>query len=357
MVLASGVALGVYIPALLVERRLRRAGVDATVAVLEALYHEDALAKLRRQRAAFRRDFELACMTHRLVPDPAAGLDAERVTRLLADWRRACCRRFIVWSGFWLPILERYGTEIGSDALQVDLCRIDAVVSTSFRRGSSLTRHGREVWFGNAATQRIEHVLPVTDAPPIQFADREPAYVVHGGGWGLGTYRAAVDTLAQRGQQVHVVAYDRDEEEAPRAEVTSWRIDSGFCAWTAGASGRHAFPSMREATGAGRILARDDYHPFHDVIRGCRAIVSKPGGGTLIDSYAAATPLVFLPPYGEAERHNGELWQRLGYGIAFTDWAATGYDPAVVQELHQNLLRRPPDAVDYPARYAAELAG
>ncbi len=73
--------------------------------------------------------------------------------------------------------------------------------------------------------------------------------------------------------------------------------------------------------------------------------MSKPGGGTLLDSLWSATPAVLLEPFGAHEQRNADLWIQLGYGISFEDWQNQGFAPEVLQELHEALLKA--DVPDY----------
>jgi UDP-N-acetylglucosamine:LPS N-acetylglucosamine transferase len=73
-------------------------------------------------------------------------------------------------------------------------------------------------------------------------------------------------------------------------------------------------------------------------VREAIAVVSKPGGGTLLDSLAAATPVVLLAPWGGPEAKNGALWEELGFGIDFQRWRRTGFDQCVLEDLHHSLL-------------------
>jgi UDP-N-acetylglucosamine:LPS N-acetylglucosamine transferase len=84
------------------------------------------------------------------------------------------------------------------------------------------------------------------------------------------------------------------------------------------------------------------------------AIVSKPGGSTLNDSLAAATPLVLLEPYGDHERANAELWVRHGIGIRYHDWLAQGCPEEPLAEAHQKLLRLRARLFVYQERYLRE---
>ncbi|MFF8914745.1 hypothetical protein ACF08M_15855 [Streptomyces sp. NPDC015032] len=45
-------------------------------------------------------------------------------------------------------------------------------------------------------------------------------------------------------------------------------------------------------------------------------MVSKPGGGTLLDLLRSATPFALLEPSGEHEVHNAQLWCDLGLECA-----------------------------------------
>jgi len=99
----------------------------------------------------------------------------------------------------------------------------------------------------------------------------------------------------------------------------------------------------------------ETFHELYDVIRRSKAIVSKPGGCTLIDSLSSATPVVLLEPYGYAEQSNARIWEHLGYGISYPDWQRTGFDPAVLERLHTNILTRSPRGTNYPRAYADRL--
>ena len=95
-VLGSGVALGVYIPALLVARGLARRGVQADVEVVESLYTAASLENLERHREAYHRDFALALMGHRMTRDIRSSLAGEREAALLGRWHAEGRRRFVV---------------------------------------------------------------------------------------------------------------------------------------------------------------------------------------------------------------------------------------------------------------------
>lgn len=357
-ILTSGVGLGLYIPALLIDRRLRRQHFDVDVEILEAYYTPDYQRAHLAHRAAHHANFTLAQLAHRMARGVEHCLDDDRLRMLLERWLQQGRRHFIVWAGFWLPVIERYRRMTGGAKLEVDHCRIDAVISASFKVHRDLAAAGEEIWLWNWAQRRIVHEIPVTAAPPIPFAARADRLVVHGGGWGIGTYRTILPELARSSHALDVVIHDLAEAPPPRNGDRALMLDPAWRPWQCEPGAGHAFPPMVDVSDGGIIRRENpaDHHAMHDIIRASRAIVSKPGGCTLIDSLAAATPVVLLEPYGYAEESNARLWEHLGFGIPYAAWRATGHDPGVLARLHANIAARSP-GVDYPRAYAERLAG
>jgi UDP-N-acetylglucosamine:LPS N-acetylglucosamine transferase len=115
------------------------------------------------------------------------------------------------------------------------------------------------------------------------------------------------------------------------------------------------FPPLGQVTEEQPILycGSDDVHELHCIIRSSRAIISKPGGCTLIDSLASATPVVFLDAYGYAEERNAEIWQHLGFGISYAAWRDDGYSADTLAKLHESINTRCSDRAAYPLEVGA----
>ncbi|HEY0511087.1 MAG TPA: UDP-glucuronosyltransferase [Thermoanaerobaculia bacterium] len=357
-VLGSGVALGVYVPALLAARQLARHGVDAEALVVESLYTAAGLDMLERYRQAYHRDFSLALMGHRMTRDVRPSLDAGAVTALLDRWRAEDRRYFSVWSGFWMPVLERYRRE-ALGPLSVDLCRIDAEISATFKIYQDLCDglgdEAREIWLWSLERRKLIYELPVSDQPALPWSGREDRLVVHGGGWGIGTYLDRVPELEAAGLALDVVVHDPAEAGARENGRRYFQVDPAWRAWQ---EERCRFPPFGELREPVIFHRREERHEIYDLLRGSRAIVSKPGGGTLIDSLASATPVVLLEPYGYAEEANAEIWEHLGFGVPMARWQESGFSLDLLERLHRNLLARPGAAsgtIDYPASLAARL--
>ncbi|SMH41863.1 hypothetical protein [Azospirillum agricola] len=357
-ILTSGIGLGVYIPALLIQRQLAGLGIAAEVEVLEGHYTADSLHRHIAHREACRKNFALAQMAHRMARPVLDNLDPVRIDTLLDGWAAEGRSDFIVWSGFWLPLLEDYRRRVPGLPVRRDLCRIDAEISASFKVHRALEGDGAEIWLWNAADMALHHEIPVTPEPPIPFVERGNRLVVHGGGWGLGTYIDTLPALARAGHALDIVVHDPAERQWFGPDDRCWIVDPAWEPWQRGADGRLTFPPVGAVARDGSVSysQNKDFHGFHRVIREARAVVSKPGGCTLIDSLDAATPVVLLDAYGYAEQANGAVWERLGFGIPFAGWAEGGFDPAALERAHAALTARGRSPGGYPAAYAARLA-
>jgi hypothetical protein len=347
-ILTSGIGLGAYLPALLLERQMHALGVAADVATRESFFTAEGQQRHLVHMRAYRDDFALALMAQRMVYSAEGNLDQPRIDELLAGWAAEGRRDFVVCSGFWLPMLERYQQKSRA-SLRVDCLRLDAVVSPSFRAQPALPGGSSEIWLWSWEERSTRFELPVDSAPPLPFGERELRLVVHGGGWGLGSYRMAYQSMADSAWACDVVVHDAAEADRSRARDRFFMVDPAWRTWQRGPHG-HTFPPVAEL---GAAHSATDEHALYALIRRSKAIVSKPGGGTLLDSLSSATPVVLLPPCGDAEAKNGALWEHLGFGIPFAKWRESGASEVVLAELHGNLLRRKPNGPEYP-RYLAE---
>ncbi|MEV6596733.1 hypothetical protein AB0M36_07685 [Actinoplanes sp. NPDC051346] len=349
-ILTSGVALGVHVPGLLLADRLRERGMRARVDVLERLLPPEKLATTDRMKWAFHRAFRTALTGQKLASNPADAASQASVEALFARWRAQDVRRFVVFSGFWLDVLARY-SRTSSQPLAVDVCHVDSVLSpsTSHRVEGIPVRH---VWLADAQTGRLPCTIPVTHEPVVAWSARS-RLLLHGGGWGIGTYRDQVATLRDAGFELDVVAYESRDVSADDPGIRHWMIDPAWHPWL-----DDGYPPFGRLAPDGSVSYRrgTGRHASFEVTRHAVATVSKPGGGTLLDSLWSATPAIFLDPFGGHEQRNAELWQHLGFGLTLDAWRQSGYALEPLHRMHL-ALRAARDAVDDYSEHVAGLAG
>lgn len=351
--LGSGVALGVYIPALLVDYQLQRLGVDTEIIVLESLFQSEKQRRILDNKKAFHRSFRIALAGQKMAGDLASHYDFTAVEEMFDRWEREGRRHFMVFSGFWIPLLQEWMQRYPSRKLQVEVVHMDAAVSASWSCVQADAECFNHVWLFDGQRQTLPAQIPVTGQKPIRFAQRPSRYVVHGGGWGMGTYQSKVPELKAAGLELDIVAYDRAEIGPALENCRYFMIDPDWSPWLQNAQQRHEFPPFGEVGGRHTPVFKNkpEHHELYDLVAAAKAVVSKPGGATLLDSLAAATPLVMLEPFGDYEQKNAELWERLGLGVSYPRWRDSGYSELLLADLHFNLLRLRETVSNYPADY------
>jgi hypothetical protein len=333
-VLTSGVALGAHVPGLLLIRRLHEAGVHAEVEVFERLLAPAAKDHIRVSKLAFHRDLRRAVAGRHLARELSSSLDDVQVAALFDRWWADDCRRFVALSDLWVPVLDRYAERAGVE-VEVDLCHVDSVPSPLFEPGAPRGSGYRDVWLLDAEAGAVRQTIPVTLDPPVPWWRRAARYLAHGGGWGIGTYAERSEALATWGLEIDLVAYENADVDRTRLTGRWFMLDPRWQPWH-----DDGFPPFGQMGSGGSVLFRRSrtHHGSFDLTRRARAIITKPGGATLMESLSAATPVVLLEPLGEHEARNAELWRRLGFGLSYDEWWRGGCSAATLEELHANLL-------------------
>lgn len=347
-ILCSGVALGVYVPALLVDYKLRKLGLDTEVVVLESLFLEDKKSKINDNKLAFHKRFAFALMALNFAKDMVNNIDEEKLDELFFSWSAEKRRYFIVFSGFWMPIIESYRDEFKVDCLNVDMCHMDSCISNSWKNYQSINNQYKDIWFYSFDEKKLIYGLTVGDKPIIDFDARAQRLVTHGGGWSIGTYQNNILELNANGISLDIVVYDVNEAGS-LGNNRYFLIEPSWCAWEKNLKNRHEFPKFGQILNLKIINYRnkEEYHELFDIIRESKGIISKPGGATLMDSLASATPIIMLEPYGDYEQKNAELWEYLGFGIRYDKWKAANFSFEILDTLHQNLLKERNNIINY----------
>jgi hypothetical protein len=333
VILCASVGLGTYTPAVQLYRHLCAQKRPVSIEVLECLFSPEKLSQIKATRLRFQNDFRFALAARKALSlhSPAHCIDIDKCSVLLNRWKQAGEKRFIVFSGFWLPLLKEYQESIGAE-IAVDCVQMEVVLSPSWR--AHLKDYPfpiRLIWFYSSSQGCVlQTLLPVSALP----GRRKRGLVLHGGGWQLGDYDSSVPALAGAGYSL-LVGRSQDQPCVPYPNVQYFRVHSRWETWTAPPGdyptlelcGEGAFPPPHDASS----------HWLLQQIMSSSAVVSKPGGATLLDSLAAGTPSIFTSPYGETEAQNARLWCSLGLGMTLADWERSGYNEELLARAQARL--------------------
>lgn len=355
--LCSGVALGVYIPGVSLQYQLRKQGYDAEVVVLENLLPDTLRDKIPETKQVFHSNFRLAQMGQKIARDITPSLDMQKTEQLFAQWGKDNDTLYILLSGFWLPLFEQYSKQSLIES-RVLILHMDSVPSPSWKFLQSKKTLARPVFIFDYEKHKLHSRLNVSDQPSIPFNQRDNRYLAHGGGWGMGTYRNAITAMENRGLHLDVMAYNESEICPEKINNRYYSVDPSWHPWVKTKSNVHTFPpvSCTENGQRSDFTCRPEYHELFYVGARSKAIISKPGGSTLVDSLASATPFVFLDSFGPHEDCNVSLWIEKGLGIRFSTWEKADFSDGLLEECHLNLMKireTTPDFLPFLTEYKA----
>jgi hypothetical protein len=358
-VLGSGFGLGFYIPALLLDYEFRQVGQPAEVVIFESFLVRNKQDQITSSRRDYHQNFAVALVAQRIPKDIRDSIDWEAVDALLDRWAREEREDFVVFSGHWIYILDLYRERRGAGRVRADILYVDAALSPSWKGTKKFLpdypdRYS-EKWMFDAENGVIHFRIPVNPRQPVlPYEGRPSRLVLHGGGWGMGTYLSKPAELEQQAYALDIVISEESEAGEPEAGRRYWMNDPGWEAWEKDPeTGRPSFPRFGEVIRGEvpQFSHKPSHHLLYERIGAAKAIVSKPGGSTLIDSLASGTPVVFLEPFGPHEQQNAELWMRLGFGISWDDWKRAGFSEAALQPLHEALMKQRTTIPSYSETY------
>ncbi|WP_339285470.1 UDP-glucuronosyltransferase [Paenibacillus sp. FSL R5-0486] len=360
-ILCSGFGLGFYIPGLLAASDFEKRDIATEVLVFESYLEQDKMDHIVDSRKAYHNNFALANLSARMPMDIRGSIDYAQVELLLEAWKAEERYEFISLSGHWIYILDLYREKMLPNQIHVDLLYVDSDLAPSWKSLKKFHPSYDEYYYNaclyDTDKMEIRCEIPVLHRTALPFDSRKRRLVVHGGGWGMGTYQSTIPELASHNYGLDIVAYDWKEAK-PDPDHRYWMNDPEWCAWVKSANGLHEFPPYIEITGEDTksYAAEVDHHWLFDIASEAMAIVAKPGAGTLIDSLASETPLILLEPFGSHELSNLELWESLGFGIRYEKWREMDFSVEVLREMHQAIMNRPRERTNYVDHYCARVA-
>lgn len=331
VLLSSLVGYGAFVPALLLYRQLQAEGRKVQLHAIEHYYSDEKKTVFEQTRTAFRKNPKLVRIASGLSGQLEKNLSASGEEELLDRWREEERTRFVCFSGLWSALLARFAEK--DKRTKIVFCKVDSGFSSAWKNTDPLLLQHHHTSFFHAEKEKLLYKMAPPGISPKPFEERDKAVLLHGGGWYLDGFGEQVKAIAQH-YTCRPVQRASDPEPHPAKNIEPVRENF---TWDPLHNGDHfhTLPSYSLTTQPGKKS-----EGLWELINDCRAIVSKPGGMTLMDSLVTATPLVMLEPAGKNEEDNGRLWQRLGLGIYYRDWEKQDFSSSVLEEMHRNLLQK-----------------
>jgi hypothetical protein len=338
--LCSGVTLGVYVPGLFFNKNLNEAGYVTKLEVYEDLLLTEKLANISMLKKEYHRSFKFALKAREYSHDNNnENLDSVKVDKLLSQWEIEGRDHFIVWSGFWIPIIEKF-IEKSHHNVRVDVINVDAILMKSFRPFDLNKKKYRIILPFDWDQQRITCYVNITEDKIVPYSSRNKRFLIHGGGWGIGTYQKKLSQLEERGINLDVILYEENDYSNVNKANRYFMLNPLWSAWIKNDKDEHTYPPFGEILSDNMEIkySTGSTPDVYSIIKNNLAIISKPGGGTLLDSLSSATPVIFLEPFGDGEEKNSLLFCKLGLGITLEEWLESGCSVEVLEKIHNNIV-------------------
>ncbi|UXI00494.1 hypothetical protein [Photobacterium sp. TY1-4] len=367
-ILTASSGLGSFVPAVALSKWFQRQQRSVRFYALEQLYTPQALVRLEKTKAQCRRSLRTALLTQRwLSHSPGSirkAIDADKWQAFKAQWQHCPPEHVFLFSGFWLSFISELQAAQGARTTGENQpvyhgVHVDVTTSLSWQPGEigGLKHH-------HLLAEGDEQFL-VPPPPVVDWAQRESRVAVHGGGWDIGDLDACIAML--RSRYTLLLGQSSLADADADADAENWQLltEPDWLPWQHGCVAGGQYPAQtllgqtetRTGEQSRAINARcPDEPPFQQLLSRCRALITKPGGASLIDSMATATPLVLLPPFGDYEAANGRAWISRGFALSFDDWKAQGFAQAPLYRCHQALLAMRGNRSVYGEKYANEDA-
>ena len=329
--LTSGVCLGAYIPAVQLRSALSGLRIRVYLDVLEQHFSATDQQRILGTRDRYQQSFRTALAGRRLHGVLNHSVDVTDDERLFALWRERRISRFVVLQGQWMAVLSRYLKFAGDNSFAVEALHLDVQDAPSWRAAREQSSNAWSIcdeqrWLSEDGA--VHFRIGDDRRAPLPFATRRRALVVHGGGWALGDFVEQSRRLSEH-FDIELLAGSKETPPFASTNVRVHTIPPDWAPWNA--TSERPYPPLGPADPG-------QTNRFHEMSRLCVAVVSKPGGSTMLESIATATPIIFLRPCGEHEEANARAWIRRGFGMAMEDWERSNFSIDALERMHLALI-------------------
>lgn len=247
----------------------------------------------------------------------------------------------MVFSGLWTPIIKEYEMLIG-EKITVICMHMDAAISNSWKSCTKEISSWKNMWLFSWENTKVNFYFGLENKYPIKpFCEREKQITIHGGGWGMGNYRLKYEELISQKIKMNYIIYFYEEIKQWHESSDCYIIDEKWISWNK-IQNEYRFPPMLKLECSEKKfypVSNTQRHGFYNILENSFGVISKPGGGTLLDSLETETPIIFLEPVGSYEKYNAELWIKLGFGYDYETWRCSGFSYKLLEKAHEEIKK------------------
>lgn len=331
-ILASGIGFGVYLPALVLFKQLEAQNIATELLLVETYFKDEKKASLQKNQEAFHKNIKVAKAAMRLsLTHQIHNFDETALQELFLFWKKQKKQNFLVVSGGWQPILEQYQHHYVPYKLNLYCIHMDCIIAPSWKKFNLPADCTR--WLLGEEDTPISYALTIDGKEPIPFIEREQRILVQGGGWGIGIEQSKIDLLKDTMYQVDMIT--TIPEKLQTTAISRLFYTNGWQTWS---SKELCFPPLYAGDAKKNLNVLNEHYVYR-IAKNTMGMISKGGGGSLIDSFSGAIPMIFTTSIAKHEEENANKWIRYGFGITFEQWKEANFSKELLYECHNNLIK------------------
>lgn len=353
-ILGRGIGLGEYIPGLVIKHQLNNIGLSSEFITYENILDSDTREQLRKMKLLFQKNYNIALMSLKLSSHTNPVFDNNKTLKLIEKWAKEDRKRFVVHSAAWLPVLEKYLLiRKNSEAIKIDLIYLEIINDRTWKIKDAKCGKYSHIHFFNFDRGGINYYINMSQDNIIPFHKRLDRYLLHGGGWNIGNYYKYILILNEKRKYLDVVI-NGNPTDYNQEFNKFFQINPLWNTWDTDASGQNYFPPFGEFKKDGSIeyIMNSFDLEIYNLARNNKAMICKTGGASLLDSFSAATPILYIEPYGEHEKRNSDLWELLGFGMSLQKWIDSNCDMKILERMHCNIIKHQIKTKNFVKEYA-----
>ena len=309
-ILSSCAGFGTYTPSLLLRDELNDINVDTTVFVYETFLSETKKQQFIKYKENFHKNFRYAKIASSIACTFIKQSDDNfnEMNIKFHDFDK-----YVVMYGLWLPRLVEAQISIN----KVICLHLDVVNTPSWDAVEEINNKINNIWMlgkdGKLPKFRFKNYTLQVNSKNI---------VVHGGGWGIDTFKNRLNDIDKR-YSLNVIFSSYEE---CINKYTSFYIPINWMP----ESYNLEYPPLKNYINKENVS-------FNEICMNSLAIISKPGGGTYLDSLRFCIPLIYLEPMAEHERLNLVQFEKLGFCCSFDEWKKADYSIDILKSIKQKI--------------------
>lgn len=330
-ILTACMGLGTYNPALHLRDELIKDDINSKIFLYENFIIKEKRENIIKYQNAFHKDLRLAIAGHKLMGKINDVDNIDEIAKCLFLEISGKYDVIAVLSGNWVDILCRIENKYDFH-IPIVFIHLDCEKAPSWQNKIAYPKNlQEEIWLLGKTNNKAKYYLYNNNSTNR----RVEKVFLYGGGWGMGNYLDYIEELSQF--FLLDVLLHSIEDIVRYQNNNYYMFPDTWNAWDVDDSGDYFVPKLNCCYFENESLKVSNQTREYNFFEKNLCVVSKPGGGSILDSVSNGTPIVFLEPISKHEMANAYYYIKEGLSINISEWKKSNYSTNIINTLKCSL--------------------